>query len=296
MSAPSLNPALGIGYRPVPGVLGISPHGLLAAVGIFVGYWVLRRLTRRNDLPWDVLERAILWAIPAGIVGARADFVLSHPGQFDSVGSVLQIWNGGLALFGGLIVAITVALLVLHHNHLPLRLVLDLAAPAIALAIGIGRVGDLLLTDHLGKPTTSAFALAYRVPFGADLAPGFGPSPARPPGVGESCADVGRFFAGCSYHLTPAYDLVGALILAAFLWWLLVRRPHPEGAVFALFVIGYATQRLMTDATRAVDERPLWGMTGTQLAAFVLALAGVACIGWLYTRDRSLRCAPRRLT
>jgi len=37
-------------------------------------------------------------------------------------------------------------------------------------------------------------------------------------------------------------------------------------------------------------------MTGTQLAAFVLALAGVACIGWLYTRDRSLRCAPRRLT
>lgn len=285
---------MGIGYRPVPSIFGVSPHGILAAVGIVAGYWFLRRLAGRYGLPTEPIERAVLWAIPAGIVGARADFVLSHPGQFSSLGEVLQIWNGGLALFGGLIGAILVALLVLRHSRLPLRLILDVAAPAIALAIGIGRIGDLLLTDHLGKPTTSEFALAYRVPLGGQLAPGFGPSPARAPGTGESCRDVGRFFAGCSYHLTPAYDLVGALALSIFLWWLLTRCPHPRGAVFALFVVGYATQRLLIDATRAVDERPVWGMTGTQLVAFVLALAGVGCIGWLYTRDRSLHHASER--
>lgn len=273
-----------ISYLPVPAVFGFSPHGLLAAVGIFAGYWVLRRGAERRGIPLASMERGLLWAVPAGVIGARADFVLSHLGQFHTIGSVLAIWQGGLALFGGLLAGTAAGLVVLRRDQIRFGPVLDLAGPAIAIAIAIGRIGDLLLTDHLGKPVSSGLSIAYRVPVGAHLAPGFGSGPAQLPPVGETCSQIGRFFAGCTYQLTPAYDLIGALALFGFLVFL-TRRPHPVGAIFALFVVGYASQRLLIDVTRAVDERPLWGMTGTQLVAVVLALCGVGVLGWLYGRD-----------
>lgn len=276
-------PVVDLGYQPVPTILGISPHGLFAAVGIAAGYWLIIRGVRRRGLDSAPVERAIVWGVMAGIVGARADYVISHPGAFSSVLQMLQLWKGGLALFGGLIAGTAAAILSLRRSRQPLPVVLDAAAVGLPLAIAIGRVGDLLLTDHLGAPTTSALAIAYRVPAGAHLAPGFGVAPAAPPGPGQSCAQVGTYFAGCSYHLTAAYDLLGALALFGFLW-LLTRRPHPPGAVFAVFVGAYAAQRLVLDVTRGVDERPLWGMTGTQLLSVALVAGATVALARLYQR------------
>jgi prolipoprotein diacylglyceryl transferase len=260
---------LDITYPPLPTVLGISPHGILAAVGIAVGAWLLVRRLRAENLPVEAAESALMWGIPAGIVGARLDYVISHPGQFSSVQQALALWNGGLALFGGLIAGTLTATVVLWRHGAPVRRVLDAAAPAIPLAVAIGRIGDLLLTDHLGLPTKSRFAIAYVVEAGYRLAPGFGPSPAAPPGVGESCREVGRYYAGCAYQLSAGYDLIGAAALALVLL-LLARRRPPPGVPLAVFGLWYGTQRLLLDFTRGIDERPMLGLTGTQLLAVAL--------------------------
>ena len=281
-AAPAL-PAVDVSYPPVPSVLGVSPHGLFAALGIGLGYWLIVRGVQRRGLPTAPVERAIGWGVLAGIVGARADYVISHPSDFTSLVQVLELWKGGLALFGGLIGGTAAAVLSLRRARQPLPVVLDVAAVALPVAIAIGRVGDLLLTDHLGAPTTSALAIAYRIPAGAHLAPGFGTGPAAPPQPGQSCDQVGTFLAGCTYHLTPAYDLLGALALFVFLW-LLARRVHPTGAVFTVFVGAYATQRLVLDVTRGVDERPLWGLTGTQLLSVVLLVSAIVVLARLYRR------------
>lgn len=275
-----------ITYQPVPELLGVSPHGILAAIGVLTGWLFLMREVRRRDLPTELVERALLWGIPAGIVGARLDFVISHPGSFDSVGQMLRLWEGGLALFGGLIAGSAATLIVLYRGGADLLRSLDAAAPGIALAIAIGRVGDLLLTDHLGKPIgAGGFGLAYEIKAGYDLAPGFLPSPAVPPPVGASCADTGMFYAGCSYHLTPAYDLVGAALL--FILLVLLRRhvAYPAGFAISLWAAWYGAQRLGLDFTRGADERPLAGLTGTQLLAIVLLLAAVCSLVRLLLRS-----------
>jgi prolipoprotein diacylglyceryltransferase len=180
---------------------------------------------------------------------------------------------------------------------------LDAAAPSIALAIVIGRIGDLLLLDHLGKPTESAWALAYRVQRGSQLAPGFGPSPAVPPPGGRSCADVGQFYAGCAYHLSAGYDLLGSLLLLAFLLLLRRRGGYHAGVMFSVWALWYGSQRLALDFTRGVDERPLVGLTGTQLlaigvltlAAGSLATIGLRRRGWgEQPGEASSRVAPLR--
>jgi prolipoprotein diacylglyceryltransferase len=224
----------------------------------------------------------------AGILGARADYVLSHLNQFTSVGQVLALWQGGLALFGGLIGGVGAGVLMLRRRGSPVMPVLDVAAPSLALAIAIGRVGDLLLTDHLGRPTGNTFALGYLVKAGYRLAPGFGPSPAAAPGAGESCADVGRFYAGCTYHLSAGYDLFGAAALAALLLFL-SRRRLPAGMSIAVFGGWYGTQRLLLDFTRSVDERPAAGLTGTQWLAVGLLGASVTAVFVILRRTRARR-------
>jgi phosphatidylglycerol:prolipoprotein diacylglycerol transferase len=275
-----------ITYPPVPSVLGVSPHGILVAVGFVVGTVLLLREVHRRDLDPKVVERALTWALPAGIIGARADYVVSHPSQFHTLGEVLAVWNGGLALFGGLIAGVGVGLAVAHHAQAHLPRLLDAAAPALALAIAVGRIGDLLLTDHLGAPTSSTFALAYRVEPGYHLAPGFGPSPAVPPPPSAGCGDVGVFYAGCTYHLTPAYDLLGALALFGVLMMLRRWVNYRAGTAISVWTVWYGAQRLGLDFTRGIDERPALGLTGTQLLAIGAITGGLVSLLIILLRRR----------
>ncbi len=205
---------------------------------------------------------------------------------------MLKIWEGGLGLFGGLLTGVLTAYVVLRRAGAHVPRMLDGAAPMIALAIGVGRIGDIMLTDHLGTPTTSQFALAYFVRPGDNLAPGFGPSPARVPGPGESCADVGSYFAGCGYHLTPVYDMVGVLALAAVLLLLRRRARYRSGTAAGIFGAWYGTQRLALDFTRGIDEQPVLGLTTAQLLSIVLILGSASVLAVIGIRGRGLLDEP----
>jgi len=258
----------------------------LAAAGLAVGATLLIRETRRRGMDTAPIEWALIWGIPAGIVGARADYVISHPHQFSSLGQMLAVWQGGLALFGGLLGGVVAGLVVAHRAGVHVWRLLDAAAPSLAIAIAIGRVGDLLLLDHLGKPTSSGLAIAYRVQRGSQLAPGFGPSPAGSPPAGHSCTEVGQFYASCTYHLSAAYDLLGSLLL--FMLLLALRRwvRYRAGVAFSVWAVWYGAQRLGLDFTRGVDERPIAGLTGTQLLAIGVIVFGLASLVTIAIRRR----------
>ncbi|MER7071916.1 prolipoprotein diacylglyceryl transferase family protein [Terrabacter sp. NPDC000476] len=268
-------------------MLGISPHGLLSAVGIVAAWFLLRRALRARGLDANAAEAAVGWGIPAGLVGARIDYVISHPGQFGSIWQMLEVGRGGMALFGGLLGGVLAALIVLRRRGVAVLPVLDAAAAPLAAGVALGRVGDLMLGDHLGRPLTGAWGIGYTIQPGSVLAPGFTPSPARAPGLGESCTDLGSFYAGCAYHLTPAYDLIAATVIAIVLVLLGKRIQRMPGVAISIFALLYAGQRLALDAARGIDERPFAGLTGTQLiATIVVTASAVAIITSLARRRR----------
>lgn len=275
-----------ITYPPVHAMLGMSPHGILAAAGIAIGAVLLFRETRRRGLDPAALERALVWAVPAGVAGARLDYVISHPHEFNSLAEMIALWRGGLALFGGLIAGLSIGLVVAHRRGIHLFRLLDACAPCIAIAIAIGRVGDILLLDHLGKPASSSWALRYRVPVGVQLAPGFGPSPTIRPPADASCADLGRFYAGCTYHLSAGYDLIGSVLLFVLLLVLRRRARLRAGAAFSIWALWYGAQRLALDYTRGIDERPIAGLTGTQLLAVAVTVAAASSLVIITVRRR----------
>jgi phosphatidylglycerol:prolipoprotein diacylglycerol transferase len=235
-----------ISYHPLVhvkiGPLSISPHGVGIALGFLAGARLLLPATRRKGIADDDVYALLQRAAIGAIVGARVAYVANHLGDYGSVLDVLKVWQGGISLLGGFAGAILLALPEMRKRGLSFWTVMDAAAPGMALGVIVGRIGDLTVADHLGKPTS--FFLGYRCP---------------PADVATASPCVGRVV-----HQTALYDLLLTIVLLAALL-LLRRRPRYDGFLITVFGVWYGGQRMVEDFLRE-DVRHL-GLTGSQLTA-----------------------------
>jgi phosphatidylglycerol---prolipoprotein diacylglyceryl transferase len=230
------------------GPLSISPHGLGTAVGFLAGAAILRPATRARGIDDEVVNSMLWRAIVGAIVGARLAYVANHLGDFrDDPLEMLMIWEGGISLLGGIAGGVLAAVPLMRRHGLRFWPLMDAAAPGLALGILIGRIGDLVVGDHLGK--TTDFALGFRCT-GADTA-----SPCVAP-IGQGV------------HLPALYDLVDVSILLAVLL-IIRRRPRWDGFLILLFAAWYGLGRIAEDFFRT-DVTHGTGLTGSQWAASVV--------------------------
>lgn len=229
------------------GPLMIRPHGALIAVGFFAGAFLMRRSTRAAKIPDEQLWRVLEWGLVGGLIGMRLAWDLGHLEEMRSPVDLIAVWNGGMSLLGGLIGALILGGIAVRRAGLPLLPMLDMAAPGLALGIAIGRFSDLIVGDHLGKPTS--------LPWGFKFIGGMHPLEGVPA-------------IGTVVHPVALYDM---LLTTALLIVLLrfARRPRAVGSSIALFTLWYAGSRVFTDFLRT-DPRRLFGLTGSQLTSIVL--------------------------
>ena len=275
---------------PVFGDFAVSPHGITIAIGFLIGAQVMlnrankRGIARRQVTGIDLHIQAILTrAAVGGIVGARFFYVVTRPDQFAGDGLLatvvnwLSIWEGGLSLLGGIAGAILAGVPYVMRRKFSVPLLLDSAAPGLALGIFLGRVGDLIIGEHLGGETT--FALGWRCSGAFRDAGAPYPFPGPGPSTVQGCFDT-------VLHQTALYDfLAGGIIFGAL--FLLERRPRFDGFFLLAFAVMYGMARFITDFARAADKDLLGPLTGSQLGG-IGAIVAVAV--WLLVRrpDRML--------
>lgn len=127
-------------------IIPMRAYALLIITGIFVGGYVGdRRWIARGGQPGTVVE-ILMWAMPAGIIGARIYHVLSRLQDYAGPGQdpwdVLRIWEGGLAIFGGLIGGGLGAWYACRRQGVALPAFADALAPGIAIGQAFGRRGN----------------------------------------------------------------------------------------------------------------------------------------------------------
>ena len=261
---------------PLFGDAAISPHGIFVALGFLAGAQLLlaqakrRGVARRpvagvEELVQSLLTRAALGAI----VGARFFFVVTRLDEYPDPLSWFRVWEGGLSLLGGIAGAVLAGIPYARRRGLSIVLLLDSVAPGLALGIAAGRIGDLIIGEHLGGRTT--FPLGWRCT--GDLRDPLAPYPWPGPQV-QGCFDA-------VLHQTALYDmLAGAVVLAALL--LLARRARPDGTFVAAFVLLYGSGRFLSDFAREADRDMVGTLTGSQLAA--LGAIAAVVVWWLLRR------------
>src|SRR5947207_1764312 len=136
------------------GPLVIRWYGIRMATSIVVGLWLAYRQAKREGLPADDIIACGQWAILAGLVGARlyeVAFNWDYYGRYPS--KIIAVWEGGLAIHGGLILGPLVGAWLAYRWKLPVLRGLDVAAPSIALGQAIGRWGNFFNEEAFGRPT-----------------------------------------------------------------------------------------------------------------------------------------------
>ena len=266
------------------GPLSISPHGIGIAVGFLLGAQLMAHRAKRFGGPPEAdIWNALFYALIGAIVGARVGYVLGHVSEVTDGGEdilgIFRIWEGGISLIGGITGAVLFALPYVRRHKMGFWRTVDLAAPGLALGIAVGRIGDLLIGDHLGEPTN--FALGWRCagegsepPVDAEVyLQAF--AEGQPPSLG--CFDL-------VLHQTALYDMFSTLVLLGVLLFV-GRKARPTGLLILTFTIWYSTMRVITDFLR-VDKR-YFGLTGSQLMSVAV---GIICL-YLLARWRG---APPR--
>ena len=240
------------------GPIVIRWYGILMATAIVVGLWLGHRQARREGLPADDIISVGQWAILAGLVGARLYEVIfnwDYYGRYPA--KIIAVWEGGLAMHGGLIVGPLFGLWLAHRWNLPILRGLDVAAPSMVLGQAIGRWGNFFNED---LPWKLSISPEHR-PLGYAQFEYF-----HPTFLYESLWDFGVFLL-----------LVG---------WLRPRLAARPGALFFAYIGLYSVGRFAIEALR-LDSFWLGPLRVPQIASVVGVLVAVAGIAWTNRRSTS---------
>ena len=146
--------------------LTIKSYGLMMVVGFLAAVMVIRHLSRHFTRDPQLITNAALYSLIAGVVGARGFFVIHYFDQFrNDPWSVFAIWNGGLELIGGVMMAILVIVLYGRFHKVPIRHYMDVLAIGLTAALMFGRIGCFLNGCCYGKPTELPWGV--RFPYGS---------------------------------------------------------------------------------------------------------------------------------
>ena len=145
-------------------------YGVIIALGFLLGITYCARSAGRFGIREDDFYDLMLCLIPLSIVGARLYYVvfkldhyLAHPEE------IIEIWNGGLAIYGGVIAGVAVILLVCRHKKIPWQAMLDLVIFGLLIGQILGRWGNFMNREAFGAETDIFCRMQLTAPDGSSV-------------------------------------------------------------------------------------------------------------------------------
>ncbi|WP_084626868.1 prolipoprotein diacylglyceryl transferase [Pseudoclavibacter soli] len=243
------------------GSVTIHFYGLIIAVGIILAAALTGvRLQRRGADGWLVLDVA-LWAVPLGILGGRLYHVFTHPGDYFYAGAnplaILYVWEGGLAIFGAIVLGAFGAWVGSHLSGLRFGALLDAAAPGVLLAQALGRWGNYFNNELFGQPTD--------LPWGIKIP------------TTNSAFPVG-LPADTLFHPAFLYESLWDLLGVFVLIWAGHKLRLQWGRLFGLYLVWYGIGRFFIEAIRLDPSLVFLGSRVNQLTAVIIVAVGILVI------------------
>ncbi len=250
------------------GPFPIRAYALAIILGVFAAVWLGdKRWVARGGTQGQVSDIAI-WAVPAGLVGARLYHVATDHALYFGPGKhaidALKIWNGGLGIWGAVAGGLLGAWLYCRRHGILVRPLADALAPGLLLAQVIGRFGNYFNQELYGRPT--------KLPWGLEIDPAHWPA--------------GRTFAeGTVFHPTFLYEALWNLAGLALLLWLDRRFKLGFGRVFAIYVMIYTAGRGWIETFR-IDTIELNDVLGLRWGVWMSIILFVGAAAYLLATGR----------
>lgn len=234
--------------------IDIRWYSFLILIGIVIGVFLLEREAKKFNYPKDLIFNMCFWTIIIGIIGARLYYVLFNFSYYKSnILEIFAVWNGGLAIHGGLIAGAITIIFFAKKYHLNFLKLLDMAAPSLILAQVIGRWGNFFNAEAHGIATTYSRLQELLVP--EFIIKGM---------------NIGGIYYLPTFYFESLWCLLGFVVL------LIIRRYKyiKIGATTCIYLMWYSLGRFFIEAWRT-DSLMLGGFKVAQIISVILFLTGL---------------------
>lgn len=234
------------------GPLTIYWYGVIIGFGALLGYLIANREAHKRGLPKDILTDLLIFAIPISIICARLYYVIFRWEYYSqNPGQIIAVWEGGLAIHGGLIGAVTTAVIFARKKNISFWKLADITAPSILLGQAIGRWGNFMNQEAHGGPVTREFLEGLKLP--------------------EFIINQ-MYIDGTYYHPTFLYESLWSFLGVLLLLYL--RRVNlRRGNLFLIYVIWYSIGRFFIEGMRT-DSLMIGDFLRTAQVLSLILIAG----------------------
>ena len=250
------------------GPFSLRAYALCILAGVFIAVWWTSRRYRARGGDGDTVLDAAMLGVPVGILGARLYHVITSPDAYFGPGGdpvrIVQIWRGGLGIWGGVAAGLAAAAWLMRRRGLRLAPLTDAVAPALLVAQAVGRVGNWFNQELFGAPTA--------LPWGLEI-------------------DDAHLPAGCApgtlFHPTFLYEalwnLAGAALLVLLERRLRRRDGTTGGRLIWAYLMVYTAGRAWIEHLRVDEAAIVLGLRlneWTAMIVFLVGLVGFVAAGW----------------
>lgn len=237
------------------GQIRIQWYGIIIVMGMILAcLYAFYRMKGLGLVLDNMLDIAIV-CIPCGIVGARLYYVFTSLDEFGSFAEVFQIWNGGLAIYGGIIGGLIGVISVCAVKKYKCVTVLDCIAPGVMLAQAVGRWGNFMNAEAFGSVVKYDF---LTVPVDASML-------ASHPFM----MTVNGNIVHPTFLYESVWNIIGFLIINAFF-----KHRKYDGQILIMYLAWYGLGRSIIEGFRA-DSLYVGDIRISQLLAFLCFVSGV---------------------
>jgi phosphatidylglycerol:prolipoprotein diacylglycerol transferase len=242
-------------------------YGIILMLGALAAAMVARRMMRRDGRDPDLVWDALMWALVFGIIGARLYHIFTPSESLRAMGidtayylthplDILFTWRGGLGMPGAIVGGLFGIYLFTRRRKISFAMMIDYAAPGLALAQAIGRWGNYVNQELYGPPTD--------LPWGIFIQP-------------ENRMAGYELYE--RFHPLFLYESLWNFGLALFLLWVWrrFRGRLLAGDLFLIYLIGYPLGRFWLEFLR-LDFVRSYGLNFNQALMLLTALASAAAL------------------
>lgn len=248
-------------------ILGVSIqwYALLIVMAMVIGIVISRLESKKHGIERDTFYDLVFYLILFGIIGCRIWYVVFNWGYYSlHLNEIIQIWNGGLAIHGGIVAATIVIFVYSYRKKMNPLMISDIAVPAMLLGQAIGRWGNFFNQEAHGPATTEEFlSQTLHLP---------------------DFIVQGMNIDGVYYHPTFLYEsvwnIIGLIIIVVLI------RPkyrYKYGIITAFYLIWYGFIRTIIEQLRT-DALMFGDIKVAAATSFLMILVGV---GILIKHNRS---------
>ena len=239
------------------GFIKIYWYSFFILMGVIVGYKLAINESQKFKIPKDYMINYFFYVLIFGLLGARAYYVIFNFAEYqNNLLDIFKVWEGGLAIHGGIIAGILVTLVYTKKYKIPFFRIADIMVISLIIGQCIGRWGNFFNGEAHGPVTTLSFLQSLHLP--------------------KFIID-GMYINGTYYQPTLLYETIGCWIGFIILILIRKRKNLILGDLTSIYLIWYGIIRFFIEGLRT-DSLLFFNLKAAQLVSIIMIICGILII------------------